>query len=309
MRQTGSTPEFFRIVAAALLALACSGAQAATFSAGIENSRWQLSGSIFGCSLEHSIPEYGRAVFHHRAGEELEFFLNPQRNPMRAGQAALVLEQPEWGGGRPVEDLGYVQVDDSHDRPVELEESLSGRLMSSLRDGMRPTFTRKARHSDHPIRVRLNHINFRDQYVQFQQCQSELLPVNFDQVRRTVVLFELDRHRLSDSARQALDDVALYVDADNRVEALYVDGHTDSIGTRLRNRELSRERAQKVTDYLVEQGVPEDMIATRYHADRFPVEGVETPGPRHRRATIRLDREGDADTDDPPTTENIVIVE
>ncbi len=307
MRQPGSTQAPFRILAAVLLAVAFSGVQAATFSAGIENSRWRLSGSIFECSLVHPIPEYGRAVFHHRAGEELAFFLNPIRNPMRAGQAALVLEQPEWGGGRPVEDLGYVPVEDSHDRPIELEASHSGRMMSSLRDGMRPTFTRRARHSDHPIRVRLNHVNFREQYLEFQQCQSELLPVNFDQVRRTVVLFDLDRHQLSDSAQEALDDVALYVDADSRVEAIYVDGHTDSIGTRLRNRELSRERAQTVTDYLVEQGVPEDMIATRYHASRFPVEGVETPGPRHRRATIRLDREGDPD--EPPTPENIVIVQ
>lgn len=291
------------------VALGASLVGAVTFSAGIENSRWRLSASIFECSLVHPVPGYGRAVFYHRAGEDLQFFLSPQRNPMRPGEAALVLERPQWGGGQSVRDLGYVSVEDSHDRPVELGTAHSHRMMASLRDGMVPTFTRRARHSDDPVRVRLNHVNFVDRFMEFQDCQSELLPVNFDQVHRTVVLFDLDEHELSHSAREALDRIALYVNADQRIEQVYVDGHTDNIGTSLHNRELSRDRANAVMEYLESRGVPSEMIVTRYHASRFPAEGYEMPGPRHRRATIRLDREGEDDI--PPTAlrDDIVIVE
>lgn len=289
------------------------GAMGATFSAGIENSRWILSDSIFECTLTHPVPGYGEAVFHHRAGESLRFFLQPVRNPMRAGEAALVIEQPAWKAGKPVDDLGYVRVEDDHNRPVELSSGTSERLLASLRDGRMPTFTRRARQSDQPVRVRLNHINYGNPHQSFRRCQNALLPVNYDQVQRTVVLFELDKSKLSNDARQRLDDVALYVKADDRVNQIYVDGHTDSLGTPLRNRELSKARANTVADYLQGQGVSEDRLVTRFHGDRFPVAGVEMPGPRHRRATVRLERDQADSRSEPVMThaqrEDLVIVD
>lgn len=301
------------IVAALVVAWLPSGALGTTFSAGIENSRWILSDSVFACTLTHPVPGYGEAVFYHRAGESLRFFLQPVRNPMRAGEAALVIEQPSWKAGKPVDDLGYVRVADDHDRPVELSSGTSERMLASLRDGRRPTFTRRARQSDRAVRVRLNHVNYGSPHRSFRRCQSELLPVNYDQVQRTVVLFDLDESHLSQEARERLDDVALYVKADDRITQIYVDGHTDSIGTPLRNRELSEARADAVAGYLREQGVPEDQLVTRFHGDRYPVAGVETPGPRHRRATVRLERENDDGDAEPVVTqarrEDPVIVE
>lgn len=278
-------------------------AMATTFSAGIENSRWILSDSIFECTLTHPVPGYGEAVFYHRAGESLRFFLQPVRNSMRAGKAALVIEQPVWKAGKPVDDLGYVRVKNDRDRPVELSSGTSERMLASLREGRMPTFTRRARQSDRPVRVRLNYINYGSPHQSFRRCQSELLPVNYDQVQRTVVLFDLDRSELSEDAKDRLDDVALYVKADDRVTKIYVDGHTDSIGTPLRNRELSKARAKTVAGYLQEQGVPEKQLVTRFHGARYPVEGVSTPGPRHRRATIRLEREKDDSDAEPVVTQ------
>ncbi|MEQ6884533.1 OmpA family protein [Salicola sp. Rm-C-2C1-2] len=288
-------------------------AMGTTFSAGIENSRWLLSDSIFACTLTHPVPGYGEAVFHHRAGESLRFFLQPVRNPMRAGQAALVIEQPAWKAGKSVDDLGYVRVEGDHSRPVELSSGTSERLLASLRDGRMPTFTRRARQSNRPVRVRLNHINYRSPHQSFRRCQTQLLPVNYDQVQRTVVLFDLDRSELSADAKERLGEVALYVNADDRVKQVYVDGHTDSIGTPLRNRELSKARAEAVAGYLKDQGVGDDKLVTRFHGDRYPVAGVETPGPRHRRATVRLEREKDESDAEPVVTQakrdDIVVVD
>ena len=287
-------------------------AMATTFSAGIESSRWNLSASIFACSLRHPVPGYGEAVFHHRAGEELAFFLNPVRNAMRPGKAALVLEQPAWKAGKKVAMLGHVLVSGTHERPVELDTPNTKRMMEALRDGHMPTFTRRARYSENPVRVRLHSVNYDGRYSEFRQCQSELLPVNFGQVNRTAVLFDLNESELSADAEEALDDVALFVGADERIERIYVDGHADRIGTPIRNRELSEQRAQAVTDYLVSRGIGEDMIETRFHGSRYPVAGVATPGPRHRRATVRLERSSERGGEKPVISEakreDIVIV-
>ncbi|XOZ34696.1 flagellar protein MotY [Halomonadaceae bacterium KBTZ08] len=288
------------VVVIAWLPLSATGT---TFSAGIENSRWILSDSIFECTLTHPVPGYGEAVFYHRAGESLRFFLQPVRSSMRAGEAALVIEQPAWKAGKPVDDLGYVRVSNDRDRPVELSSGTSERMLASLQEGRMPTFTRRARQSDRPVRVRLNYINYGSPHDSFRRCQSQLLPVNYDQVQRTVVLFDLDRSELSEDARDRLDDVALYAKADDRVTKIYVDGHTDSIGTPLRNRELSKARANTVAGYLQEQGIPEEQLVTRFHGARYPVAGVPTPGPRHRRATVRLERENDDGDAEPVVTQ------
>jgi outer membrane protein OmpA-like peptidoglycan-associated protein len=48
-----------------------------------------------------------------------------------------------------------------------------------------------------------------------------------------------------------------------------------------------------VTNYLISQGVPEEMITTRYHGERYPVvpnTSAENRA-RNRRVAIRLERD------------------
>lgn len=274
-------------------ALATAGVQAATFGAGIENSRWNLSSSLFECSLNHEIPQLGRAVFYNRAGEELRFYLDLNINPMAPGKAALALEAPAWRPGIPVQNLGYVRVDSSR-RPITVAASTSWRMLASLADGLAPTFTRQSAYGPDSIRVRLSHVNL--SYVKngFQQCIASLLPVNFDQVERTAIYFGSGSTSLSQADRAVLDKIILYLSADSTVDAVYVDGHTDRAGSRIDNRTLSKERAEAVTEYLVRQGVAPTKITTRYHGDRYPVAGAKN----NRRTTIRLQREGEPVSDD-----------
>tara|TARA_R100001079_G_scaffold71624_1_gene37937 strand:+ start:345 stop:683 length:339 start_codon:yes stop_codon:yes gene_type:complete len=74
-------------------------AQAASYGAGIENSQWYLAESVFECRLVHEVPGYGRAVFNHRAGESLSFFLESDSALMRPGRGSLVVEAPAWRPG------------------------------------------------------------------------------------------------------------------------------------------------------------------------------------------------------------------
>lgn len=273
-----------------LLGLA-SAVEAKDLVAPMDKSQWYISASIFECSIVHDIPLYGKGIFYHEAGEPLRFYTTALRNPMKPGQAALVVEASDWRPGAQIQDLGYVDVIDS-DKPIHVEAARSMSMMQGLLEGMFPTFTRKAVYKEESIRVRLNSINFASVYNAYLECVSGLLPVNFRQVERTRVHFDVDKSTLTKADRKALDNLILYVKADSTVTAIYVDGHTDSSGRRIYNRRLSKDRAEVVTAYLIKYGIKPDIIQTRYHGESYPVIDNKTKAnkAKNRRSTVRLVR-------------------
>lgn len=291
-RERNSLATWLSIVSLLLVFLVQSPlTHAKTFSAKLDKSQWYLSSSIFECSLVHDIPDYGKGVFYHEAGEELQFWTSTVQNPMKKGKAALVIEASSWRPGNQVQNLGYVDVQDSN-KPLKVERKRATAMMQGLMAGMTPTFTRKAWYSDDSIRVQVNSINFASVYNGFLDCTSGLLPINFRQVERSKVHFESDKAELTEADMTQLDSVILYVNADSSVNAIYIDGHTDSTGRRIYNRRLSKARAEAVRDYLVSNGLPDAIIRTRYHGERFPVAGNDTAANKfqNRRTTVRLER-------------------
>lgn len=68
------------------------------------------------------------------------------------------------------------------------------------------------------------------------------------------VLFEFDKSILLPNSKDELD--ALYAHLKKHPNLLVeIYGHTDHVGTPERNQELSEERAQAVSDYLIEKGL------------------------------------------------------
>lgn len=273
----------------ALAVLAPGQAIPATYGAGIENSQWYLSESVFGCSLTQDVPGYGKAVFNHRAGESLTFYLESDVPLMKPGRGMVVVEAPTWRPGVAPRSVGAVMVDDGQ-RPVSLNTRATMTLVQGLLDGMAPTVTRDAWYGGDPVRVRVSNINFAANYSAYRQCVGGLLPVNYDQIKRSRIPFGVSSSELGDADRQLLDNIAIYVLADTTVERIFVDGHSDRYGSRITNRALSEERANAVAQYLIAQGVAEDMITVRAHGDRFP---ASSRAADNRRATIRLQRQGE----------------
>ena len=263
--------------------------QAASYGAGIENSQWYLAESVFECRLVHEVPGYGRAVFNHRAGESLSFFLESDSTPMRPGRGSLVVEAPAWRPGVAPKPLGTVNVSDDR-RQVSLDTRQAFVVAHGLLEGMRPTVTRESWFDGRPVRVQVSNINFAGEYQRYQRCTSNLLPVNFDQIQRSRVPFASGSTQLSDADRQLLDNIVRYVNADTTVERIFVDGHSDSIGSRIDNRALSEDRANVVADYLKASGIDENMITVRAHGDQYPVSNRPAD---NRRTNIRLQRAGD----------------
>jgi sodium-type flagellar protein MotY len=268
--------------------------QASSFGAGLENSQWYVASSIFECRVVHTIPQFGQAVFFHEAGEPLKFQLEAARVLMRAGEAALVVEAPPWRPGIPVQDLGLVAALEQP-RSISVDARRSTLMMDGLLQGMLPTFTRKARYIDQSVRVSVSPINFKTVYQDYLDCAAGLLPMNFRQAERSAILFPSGKVALTDDAKRRLDNIVEYLKADPSVTAIYVDGHSDAAGRRLTNRQMSKERAEIVSRYLIDAGLNEEMITTRYHSDRYPVVDNRTADnrARNRRATVRLERGGD----------------
>ncbi|OJT01446.1 hypothetical protein BEE62_07955 [Marinobacter nauticus] len=273
----------------ALFAVAATPVLATSYGAGIENSQWYLSESVFECSLVHEVPGYGRAVFRHRAGEALSFYLESEIPVMRPGRGQLVVEAPAWRPGVAPRAIGSVTVSDQP-RAVTVSSREATLMTQGLLQGMRPTVTRAARYDDRPVRVQLSNVNFSGPYSGYRECVSSLLPVNYDQIRRSRVPFVSGSTSLSDTDRQLLDNIVTYVMADSTVERIFVDGHSDSVGSRIDNRALSEERANVVADYLRSRGIDDDLLIVRGHGDQFPVSRRHAD---NRRTTIRLQRQGE----------------
>lgn len=259
----------------------------------MNHAEWRLDMSVFECRLWQPIPHYGDAVFVQRAGEQQRFRLQPASQGMREGSALLVSQAPVWDEKRELVELGPVEVQTAP-YPVQLERQLATRLLHELYQGMSPLFTRLSWFGeDVTVNVALSSVNFRKAYRQYRDCLAGLLPVNYDQVVRSRIHFVTAKAELTAEARERLDMVVLYVKADTRVNGFFIDGHTDDVGDRRYNLELSKRRAEAVTAYLVGKGIDESLITTRYHGERYPVvKNVDAASrAQNRRVTLRLERD------------------
>lgn len=263
-----------------------------SYRAPMDEAQWITDLSVFECRMTQPIPIYGEAVFAYRAGEYQRFFLKSFPSPMNKGKALLVSNASEWKPGLSVS-IGDVGVSSSK-QPIKLKKKLATRLLAELEKGKAPAFSRMSWYGeDELIDVSLSSVTFRAAYQQYRDCLANLLPVNFDQIRRTRVHFATDKSNITLETKRKLDLIVLYVKADPSVNGFYVDGHTDNVAERLYNLELSKKRAEAVNSYLTKNGIAEDDITLRYHGERYPVKKNNSSSNRryNRRVTIRLERE------------------
>jgi outer membrane protein OmpA-like peptidoglycan-associated protein len=267
-------------------------AHGATFQTPMDDSEWAVDSSIFECKMTHAIPYYGKGVFYKEAGEPSEFNLLPSSSRLKSGKASLVSESPIWKpAGRNI-NLGFVNVRQG-ENPITLPSSKSERVLSELFAGQKVVFTRQPWYgAERSARVVLSSVNFARAYKEYQTCLTALLPVNFDQINRTAIYFPSGTENLRPSEVRKLDNIAVYVKADPSVKSFYIDGHTDAVGGRGENLELSKIRAEMIASILQDKGIPSEQISIRWHGERYPVVTNRTRVGRaqNRRVTIRLGR-------------------
>lgn len=94
---------------------------------------------------------------------------------------------------------------------------------------------------------------------------------------------------LTDKQRQFFTDVVSYL-SKNPKAILKTTGHTDDKGEYVRNKYISRKRAEFVRDYLVQNGISEKQIWVFYEGPDLPIADNETRAGRakNRRVEITL---------------------
>ncbi|EGB15797.1 OmpA/MotB domain protein [Pseudodesulfovibrio mercurii] len=104
---------------------------------------------------------------------------------------------------------------------------------------------------------------------------------------RFILHFHSDSTRLTDESKALLPDI-LESWRSRSSRDVSVVGHTDTLGEKQYNYDLSVRRAEKVRDLLVKGGMPEDIIEMTSHGEENPL--IPTPDgrsePRNRRVEV-----------------------
>ncbi|MDQ3368307.1 MAG: OmpA family protein [Myxococcota bacterium] len=121
-------------------------------------------------------------------------------------------------------------------------------------------------------------------------CADEV-PVAIQKLTGTIagIAFVATSDRLTPGSSRVLDE-AVKVLAANPALRLEISGHTDNVGDAVKNRELSRRRAEAVKAYLVAKGIAADRLEAVGFGPDQPLEMNSTPALRakNRRVEFRL---------------------
>lgn len=103
------------------------------------------------------------------------------------------------------------------------------------------------------------------------------------------VNFDFDKATLQPGADTVLDEVVTLM-RDNPDLKIEIEGHTDNIGSRDYNLDLSQRRAETVLNYLVQHGIAADRLTPRGHGFDRPVTSNDTEEGRARNRRVELVR-------------------
>jgi outer membrane protein OmpA-like peptidoglycan-associated protein len=243
-------------------------AWAERFMPPLARAEWNVDRSPISCRLRQPLPRYGEAVFEIRAGGRQSFALRTRQNPMVEGPAALIAAAPLWNPGREMVHLGSYDIA-AGSEPLRLEGDESQRLLDSLNDGLAPQFSRPLQADrEQTALLGLSPLNFRPAYRQYQDCIQHMVPISYEQIANTTVLFPSERAELTPQAQQKIDEMLRYVHADRSVTGFALHAVSSDTPRRLENLQLAKERAQQVHEYLMSRGIAATKISSDYRGER-----------------------------------------
>ena len=96
-------------------------------------------------------------------------------------------------------------------------------------------------------------------------------PLYFQQSVGDRVLFTVDQHTISESAKPVLDGQASWLSSNTEYNAV-IEGHADEQGTREYNLALGARRANAVREYLMSRGLASHRLKTVSYGKERPIE-------------------------------------
>ncbi len=114
---------------------------------------------------------------------------------------------------------------------------------------------------------------------------GEGINVTFDET--SGVYFDTDKYSLNQKSRETLNKLANILEEYPNTNIL-VEGHTDSTGSESYNLTLSKNRAQAVTGYLVDNGIDRDRFTTKWYGESQPKYDNSTAEGRAKNRRVEL---------------------
>lgn len=119
------------------------------------------------------------------------------------------------------------------------------------------------------------------------------VPLKKVRVGESVVLrnifFETDSYVLKEESISELKKLLAFLNANPKLK-IEISGHTDNVGSKEHNKELSLNRAKAVYDYLVENKISEKLLSYNGYADEQPIDTNDTDKGRanNRRTEFKI---------------------
>ncbi len=102
------------------------------------------------------------------------------------------------------------------------------------------------------------------------------------------LFFETKKFDISKESEPELDRLANFLKSNSKLKII-VEGHTDNVGKKKDNQELSENRAKAVTDYLKSKhGIGENRVKAIGYGDSQPIGANETPAERQKNRRVVL---------------------
>src|SRR5690606_28387747 len=102
----------------------------------LADTEWHAKGSVFECSLSHSVGGYGAAIFTRRAGEAEMFRLKSNQLALTPGTAQIQALWPSWRSDPEPLVLGTLTIAAEKEK-VRLEQDWARQLQQHLQAGRR----------------------------------------------------------------------------------------------------------------------------------------------------------------------------
>jgi len=103
------------------------------------------------------------------------------------------------------------------------------------------------------------------------------------------IFFETNKYALKPTSKAELDKLVAFLN-NNAAVSIEIGGHTDNVGSKQYNQDLSEKRAKSVYEYLVEQGIVADRLAFKGYNFEEPVATNDTEEGRaqNRRTEFKI---------------------
>ena len=231
-------------------------AHAQQYQASVTNSQWKFQGNRVACTLSHTVPQYGAAVFEQKSGERVNFTLTAESYVPPIQTAMLATVPPVWMHDATPIKLASIKPSK---HSLVVGSDLSERMLQELSNGRFPQFSYPSKQGGAKVNVAISSINFLDALGQFESCRQNLLPFSRNDVHHQLSLFNNLSSEISHKNRRLLTKAITYVKEAGETERIdLIDGTTEfSVKD---GRRMHDKRVNKVRNFLVEQGMPKDRV-------------------------------------------------